>query len=88
MTWIKVEDALPEILEGQKSSKDVLAVCVSHGNSKSAGFVNSYLDGEKYFSIDAVVKWSDGHKTCFRTDRFYGKVTHWMPLPDFPEKEI
>lgn len=70
--WIKVEDELPELFV------DILACCIDE-----AGM--TYKIGTRYISVDLLVKWNDNHDTCFRTDRFFGKVTHWMPLPNFPE---
>ena len=39
--------------------------------------------GNGYIGID----WSDSTR-CFMFDRLYGRVTHWMPLPEMPEEEI
>ena len=75
MEWISVKDKLPQYFV------DVIAFCQ---NEDGLTFGN----GEKYCSIDCFIKWKDGHEDCFRTDRFYGKVTHWMPLPKPPEENI
>ncbi len=37
--------------------------------------------GNGYIGID----WSDSTR-CFMFDRLYGRVTHWMPLPEMPEE--
>jgi hypothetical protein len=78
MEWINVNDSLPE--EGE----DVLTFCISDGLSRGR-FPNTYEKDVEYLSIDQLVKWSD-ISPSFRTDRFYGKVTHWMSLPNPPEK--
>lgn len=85
MNWIKVEDRLPEMLPNMACSADVLACCVSSGGCGEFGQPNTFRKDERYFSIDRVVRWNDRKEPSFRTDRFYGKVTHWMPLPEFPK---
>lgn len=84
--WIKVEDRLPEIKEGFLNSRDVLTICESHGEASEFGFINAYRKGEKYLSIDRLVKWRDKEYPSFNGDRFYGKVTHWAELPEFPKE--
>ena len=71
--WIKIEDRIPE------DFVDVLCWCVNE-------FGETYEKGEKYFSLDRWCVWTDGRPPSFATDRFYGKVTHWMPLPKPPEE--
>lgn len=85
--WIKVEDTLPKILEGNYKSEDVLVVCESHGETNEFGYFNTYKKGEKYISVDAFLKWKDKEKPSFRGERYYGKVTHWMPIPEMPIEE-
>lgn len=85
MEWISVEDRLPEILGDLHNSSDVLTFCVSHGQRNEFGHMNTYLEGETYLGIDCLVKWEDRGIPTFRSDRFYGKVTHWMPLPEPPQ---
>lgn len=70
--WIAVEDRLPEAFV------DVLIYA-----SNIIG--DTYECGERYCAIDKFCIWKDGYESCFRTDRFFGKVTHWMPLPSPPE---
>lgn len=70
--WISVEDSLPE------EFVDVL-VCAQ----SSVG--NPIAEDEFYHAIDRICIWNDGHPRSFRTSRFYGRVTHWMPLPELPE---
>lgn len=73
MEWISVSTKLPLLFE------DVLVVAINENGE-------TYEKGEKYMAIDRLVKWMDGYETCFRTDRFYGKVTHWMLLPKPPKE--
>lgn len=74
MEWISVKERLPTAWD------DVLCWCVNeHGET--------YQKGEWYAAIDRFCIWSDWHSPSFRTDRFFGKVTHWMPLPEPPKKE-
>lgn len=73
MEWISVKEKLPEPFV------DVLAIAI---NLK--GF--SFEKGEPYMALDSFCIWNDEHSPSFGTDRFYGKVTHWMPLPPFPDK--
>lgn len=88
MEWIKCSDRLPEIKEDDYRSDDVLTFCISDGITRNIGFQNTYPKDEKYLAIDAVVNWSEGSEPSFRGDKFFGKVTHWMPLPKSPEYYI
>ncbi len=83
--WISVEEKMPLIIQNLIESCDVLTFCVSHGNPSEFGHVNTYREGETYQAIDRLVKWRDKETPSFRCDRFYGKVTHWMPLPESPK---
>lgn len=74
MKWISVEESLPGLWE------DVLCLCVDKTNL-------TYRMGETYMAIDRLVKWVDSDIIAFRTDLFIGKVTHWMPLPDYPKND-
>lgn len=73
MNWISVEDRLPE---GDKP-KPVLA-----------------SDG-KLFCVAILVKGKEGKKdylesdicTCCDFDYDMMKITHWMPMPELPEKK-
>ena len=78
MTWIKCADKRPE------PETDVLTYCISDGNSRQ-GFPNTYEKDEKYVAVDLIVKWREGEPS-FRTERFFGIVTHWMPIPSLPEE--
>lgn len=73
--WIKVEDELPEIWV------DILGWAI---NNDPTG---SFKIGEKYFCLDRLTEWNDGFPTSFRTDRFFGQITHWMKLPEPPEEK-
>lgn len=83
--WISVDDRLPEIDEETGKSLDVLVVCISHGETTEFGHLNTYPYGHKYLAMDTMVKWPDMEIPSFRSQRFYGRVTHWMPLPEMPE---
>ena len=85
MNWISVEEKLPEIIHNMSHSEDILAFCVSNGEPSEFGHPNTYDKDETYMCIDRLVKWSYRSEASFRTDRYYGKVTHWMPLPNSPE---
>jgi hypothetical protein len=85
MKWISVKDSLPDLIKNLPYSQDVLTVCMSHGRPTEFGTPNTYPKGEKYISIDRRVKWEDNNEISFVTERFYGDVTHWMPLPEFPK---
>lgn len=82
--WISVEDRLPEIPKGFNESEDVLAFCVSNGEPTEFGYPNMFEKDKTYQCIDRIVKWIDKEDVSFRTDKWYGKVTHWMPLPKPP----
>lgn len=85
MEWISVEDRLPVLPEGNQYSEDVLAWCVSDGITRD-GFPNTYKKNQRYLSVDAIVRWKD-REPSFRADRFYGKVTHWMPIQTPPKEK-
>ena len=70
--WISVKDSLPYPFV------DILAYCTNATDL-------TYEKGEKYCAIDRWCIWMDGEEPSFRTDRFFGKVTHWMPLPEAPK---
>ena len=71
--WIDVNERLPELFE------DVL---VHATDSLDLTFEK----GTGYHAIDRLVEWNDSGEISFRTDRFFGKVHHWMPLPNLPKK--
>ncbi len=83
--WIKCSDRLPELIKDQNYSEDVLCICVSHGENNEFGFPNTYSKGEKYLCIDSLIVWQDKEKPSFRSDRYYGKATYWMPIPELPK---
>jgi len=67
MKWNKVEDCLPE------KGKDMLVYAINENGW-------TFDKGEKYFAVDQLVQWQDGIPLSFRSDRFYGKVTHWCEI--------
>ncbi len=71
--WIKCSERLPEPFV------DVLVWCK---NNDGIGFTK----GEKYLGVDRWVVWNDGYPPGFNTTRYYGSVSHWMPLPKTPEE--
>lgn len=70
--WISIKDALP------KEFVDVLVCAINLSDI-------TFAIGEKYHAIDRWVIWNDEYKPSFRTDRFFGKVIFWMPLPELPK---
>lgn len=74
MKWISVKEKLPELFI------DVLAYCINECGA-------TYEKGDRYCCIDRLCKWTDDYPESFRTDRFYGHVTHWMLLPEFPKED-
>lgn len=72
--WASVKDRLPE------PWVDVLAWC----QNKSIN--STFKVNECYACIDRFCIWTDGFSPSFRTDRFYGEVLYWMPVPS-PTKE-
>lgn len=70
MQWISVDDRLPEIIPETNYSEEILTYC-------------TLTDGEKYFSLDRLVKYNDG-EINFMKNTMWGNVTHWMPLPPPP----
>lgn len=83
MDWISVEEQLPQLVD-EIYSEDVLTWCISHGKPNEWGCPNTYAAEESYMAIDRITKWNDASPS-FRTSRFFGKVTHWMPLPKPPK---
>lgn len=86
MKWIKCSEKLPELKENLCYSEDVLAFCVSDGQNRIIDgqlIKNTYSKDESYLSIDRLIKWNE-FDMSFRADKFFGKVTHWMPLPEVP----
>jgi len=75
--WISVKDRLPEPFV------DVLVWCENLAQDYAQ--LECFRVGEFYAAIDRFCVWEDGKPSSFRTDRFYGKVTHWMPLPEPPK---
>ncbi len=86
--WIDVEERLPEMNWSNHCSEYVLAWCISHGKTSEFGHPNTYPEGEGYPCIDRLSKCYDRTQPSFTCDRHYGKVTHWMPLPDKPKQVI
>ena len=72
MEWISVKEKLPEPFV------DVLVWCTSQVGLSIA------ID-EKYAAIDRFCIWQDDHMPSFRATRFFGHVTHWVPLPEPPK---
>lgn len=85
MIWIKVQDRLPEMKPDEPNSEDVLSYVTSHGKHNEFGIANMYPQGAKYMALDRYIEWSDKDQPSFRSDRYSGKVTHWMPLPEKPQ---
>ncbi len=85
--WFSVEDRLPEMLPDMSLSADVLVCCISNGGIGECALPNTYSKSERYLAIDRLIKWNDRKEPSFRSDRFYGKVTHWMQLPEFPNEK-
>ncbi len=86
MEWINMKDTLPQFFEDIGYSQDVLTFCISHGKSNEFGYPNTYGEEETYLSIDRLCRWNDTGIISFRTDRFYGNVLYWMPLPEPPKE--
>ena len=71
MKWISVDDQLPP------TGKDILAWTISsRGNPIPAG--------EGYYAVDQL-QGSIGEEYFRAKVWAYGKVTHWMPLPEPPK---
>jgi hypothetical protein len=69
--WINVNEKMPEeFVEVLVYAKNEINVTFEHG--------------EGYLAIDRICTWNDDYPASFRTDRFFGKVSHWMPLPSPP----
>lgn len=84
MKWINVEDDLPDLEENEPYSRDVLVCVICNGEADFLG-ITPFAKGEKYLALDRFVKWMDGRTPSFQSDRFHGKVTHWMELPKKPD---
>lgn len=85
MEWISVNDRLPELKDGNVYSEDVFAYCISDGETRDCRIPNTYPKAQRYSSIDCIVRWKDSSPS-FRCNKMYGKVTHWMPLPEPPKE--
>ncbi|MDX5586530.1 MAG: DUF551 domain-containing protein [Aureibaculum sp.] len=71
MKWISVNDELPK--EDGNSSIFCLVVCKGYGV-----VVRPY---NEYHNV-----WDDEDSDDYFTDAVGGKITHWMPLPEAPNK--
>jgi len=72
--WISVSKRLPP------AWTDVLVYCKNRS-------IGSFEEGEEYVAVDRFCIWQDEHPPSFRTTRFFGEVTHWMPLPAPPKEK-
>lgn len=70
--WISVKDRLPE------QGVDVLVAARGMGT-------DVFKFGYEYIDIDALHMQRYGRANSFRIDMLSARVTHWMPLPEFPE---
>lgn len=79
MNWISVNERLPELIEGEDYSANVLAV----ENGVLRVMAYCYLPGE-----DGGFIWGncygDIDGDCEVDDEY--EPTHWMPLPELPIK--
>lgn len=82
--WISVNDAVPP------DDRDVLAIqsdkVIENGINKE---IISYYIAKRVIYKNGTVKWKCSHGTGFIDVDWSGstyKVTHWMPLPERPNK--
>jgi len=72
MNWISVDDAVPE------SKKKVLIFIRNDTLNKiRIGYIEIYKNGK--------VKWRVSYRNKSPFANEYMEITHWMPLPDWPE---
>ena len=70
--WIKVEDKLPEVNE-----------TVFLYSDKGLKFVGRLSGDNEWYVGDSISSWS-----FHAFDEWLGRITHWMPFPDGPNKEV
>ncbi len=84
MEWIDVNDRLPELIEGQDYSENVLAIEAKHTGVQvfCLCFIPDpetekwhYVWANCYQNIDGDAEFDDNYK-----------ITHWMPLPKLPNQ--
>ena len=79
MKWISVKDKLPE-KSNHKKTANVLLWCPQQPNMPWIIGYGLIKNGVNYpYEIDV---WKSIDASC---NIIYGEVTHWMPLPKFPE---
>jgi len=71
MEWIKVTDELPK----KDGNSSIYCLVVDTSNGIVVRPFNEYHN-----------VWDDEDGDDSYTDAVGGKITHWMPLPDYPKK--
>ena len=74
--WIPVTERYPEI-DRENSCSEYVVVRLENGTYCIANYVQD-TKGKEFFECDRLLP-------C---GAMYGKVTHWMPLPEPPKEEL
>lgn len=75
--WIRCEDRLPDMVDGQTYSKPYLICAWVHG-------CVPWLDIACYCLGEEKTYWASSSAQVAHDPKY---ITHWMPLPELPEKE-
>ena len=78
MTWIKIEDQLPEMLPNKNYSRDVIFF------ADGQRFIGNYHINPAFASYPERTYWQENSTGCgYCAERL--QATHWMEAPEVPK---